>query len=256
MTTHNSLPVAVVTGGAGALGSAIATYFSRRGERVIILDLNGEEAARRAAQIGEVTTNPLVSMQVDLSDPIQAQECIQKISSDFGRLDRLINNAAFNPKQSLASTDLDAWDKTMAINLRAPMSLVQAAIPIWQTTRYGQVVNISSRTYLSGGPAAYTTSKAGLIGLTRSMALELGRLGVTANAVAPSMVKTPFTQQGRTEAEFKAFIEKHTAMSALKRLANIDDVVNAVGFLASDQATFITGEVLHVAGGAQLAAAP
>lgn len=255
MTAANRA-VTVVTGGAGALGSATARRFAFDGDVVVLLDRDEEATRRRAAELVDETGADVIPLVADLADPAQATASIHAVAHAHGRLDRLINNAAFNAKQSIDETDLDAWDTTMAVNLRTPMLLAKAAIPIWRETGTGRVVNIASRTYLSGGPAAYVTSKAGIVGLTRSMALELGPLGVTANAVAPSMIATPFTRGGRDKAEFEAFTRRHERMSALGRLATVDDVVNAIAFLASDAASFITGEVLHVAGGAQLAAAP
>ncbi|WP_456286048.1 SDR family oxidoreductase [Microbacterium sp. JZ70] len=250
------MPVTVVTGGAGALGSAVAARFAAQGDLVVLLDRDRDATAQRAGEIAERTGAEVLPLMADLSDPAQATASVETISRQLGRLDRLINNAAFNPKQRLDAVEVDAWDLTMAVNLRAPMLLARAAVPIWRATRYGRIVNITSRTYLSGGPAAYTTSKAGIVGLTRSMAVELGPLGVTANAVAPSMIVTPFTRGGRSAEELDAFVHKHERMSVLGRLATVEDVVDAIAFLAGDNASFITGEVLHVAGGAQLAAAP
>ena len=115
------------------------------------------------------------------------------------------------------------------------------------------MVNVSSRTWLGGGPTAYVTSKAAIVGLTRTLAVELGPLGVTVNAVAPSVVETPLTRAGRTEEEFEQFTARHLAMTPLGRLARPQDVADAVAFLAGERAAFITGEILHVCGGAQLA---
>ena len=146
-------------------------------------------------------------------------------------------------------------DAVLAVNLTAPMLLAQEAMRFWQAQRGGAIVNIGSRTWLSGAGPGYTASKAGLVGLTRSLAVQLGPLGITVNAVAPSYLGSAFNFAGNEEARRRAE-QEHIRLGVLDRLGTAEDVAGAVAFLTSEDARFITGEVIHVCGGAQLAARP
>lgn len=246
--------VAVVTGGAGALGAASGLRLARDGVTVVLVDVDGDEAERQAERIRTRTGRPAVGRKVDVTDENDVEQLVDEIGSRFGRLDQLVNAAGRNARGGFAEMRAD-WDQVVAVNLWAPALLCHASADLLAVGG-GAIVNIGSRTWLSGGPAAYAASKAGLVGLTRALAVELGPRDITVNAVAPSMVVTPFTRSGRSDAEFDAIVERHRAMAAIPRLATPEDVANAVAFLASDQARFITGEVLHVSGGAQLAPRP
>lgn len=248
-------PVAVVTGGAGALGAAIGMRLARDGARIVLVDLDGDEAGRQATRIRAETGRSAVARKADVTDENDVTMLVEELRAHLGRLDQLVNAAGMNSRGGFAELRED-WHRVVAVNLWGPALLCHTSAPLLSADGGGAIVNIGSRTWLSGGPAAYTASKAGLVGLTRALAVELGPRGVTVNTVAPSMVVTPFTRDGRSEAEFEEIVRRHRAMAAIPRLARPEDVANAVAFLASDQARFITGEVLHVSGGAQLAAKP
>lgn len=244
--------VALITGGAGAIGLACARRFALAGLIPVLAD---RDAARLDAAIAELGGAPARGLVADLADRAAPAAIMARIAADFGRLDVLVNNAGLSGARRIGSVTAAEWDAVLAVNLTAPMLLAQEAMRFWQAQRTGAIVNIASRTWLSGAGPGYTASKAGLVGLTRSLAVQLGPLGVTVNAVAPSYLGSGFNFPGDAAARAAAERE-HVALGVLGRLATAEDVAGAVAFLASRDAAFITGEVLHVCGGAQLAARP
>lgn len=250
---RDSTTVALVTGAGGAIGSAIARRLAAAGHAVVVADRDRATVERIVA---ELSGGPVLGIAADLAVPEAAAELIALVEQEAGRLDHLVNNAGLNRPRALETMTLDDWEAVLAINLRAPMLLAKAAIPLWRRQGGGAIVNIGSRVWVSGAVPAYTASKAGLVGLTRSLAVELGPIGVTANVVAPSFVDTPFTRQGRSEAEIAAMHERVLQITPIGRLGEPEDVAGAVAYLVSPEARYVTGEVLHVCGGSQLAGRP
>jgi len=245
-----------VTGGCGALGFATARRLARSGIDVVLVDRDVDAAPSRATALRAETGTEADGLALDLTAPDAAESVMAFVRSRPGRrLDILVNNAGLSRAPRLGEVTLEDWHAVLAINLTVPMLLAQAAMTFWRDGDGGRVINIGSRVWVSGSGPAYTASKAGLVGLTRSMAVQLGPLGVTANVVAPSFIDTPFNAASGHAAAARS-LDLNRRLGVLSRLGTPEDVANAVAFFASDEASFITGEVLHVCGGAQLAGRP
>ncbi len=238
--------VAVITGGGGDLGGVTAARLAEDGWTVIVADV---DLAAATAAAEPIAAHP---RRLDVADPAAIEAFTAATAAEFGRIDAVVCAAGVEPAQDLADIDVAAWDLTQAVNLRGPALLARAVLPWWTRQRSGSLINIASRTWLGGGHPGYAASKAGLVGLTRSLALELAPLGVRVNAVAPSFVRTKFSRQRGDERMLDEYAERVRATTPMRELIRPEDVANAVAFLASDQSARITGEVLHVCGGSQL----
>jgi NAD(P)-dependent dehydrogenase (short-subunit alcohol dehydrogenase family) len=247
--------VALVTGGAGAIGQAAARRLAGLGLVPVLADRDAARLDAAVAALREGTGLPALGVLADLADRAAPAAVMARIAAEFGRLDCLVNNAGLSGARRIGEVDLAEWDAVIAVNLTAPMLLAQEAMRFWRAGQGGSIVNVGSRTWLSGAGPGYTATKAGLVGLTRSLAVQLGPLGVTVNAVAPSYLGSGFNFGGDAEARARAEAE-HARLGVLDRIATAEDVAGAIAFLASPDSRFITGEVIHVAGGAQLAARP
>jgi NAD(P)-dependent dehydrogenase (short-subunit alcohol dehydrogenase family) len=247
--------VALVTGGAGAIGQATARRLARLGLVPVMADRDAARLDATVAALRGASGLPALGILADLADRAAPAAVMDRIAAEFGRLDCLVNNAGLSGARRIGEVDLAEWDAVIAVNLTAPMLLAQEAMRFWRAGRGGSIVNVGSRTWLSGAGPGYTATKAGLVGLTRSLAVQLGPLGVTVNAVAPSYLGSGFNFGGDAAARGRAEAE-HARLGVLGRIATAEDVAGAIAFLASPDARFITGEVIHVAGGAQLAARP
>ncbi|GAA0895846.1 SDR family NAD(P)-dependent oxidoreductase [Pseudonocardia zijingensis] len=249
-----SAPVAVVTGGAGAMGTAIATVLLGEGYRVALLDRrDAEEAAHRLARAHE---GRVLGVAADVSDEGSVRAAIERVDATWGRVDALVNNAGVEPQHSVEAGELETWQTTLDVNLTGAMLMIKHCIPLWRRLGAGRVVSVGSRVWLGGGStASYSASKAGLVGMTRAACRELGPLGVTANVVAPSFVRTPFNAVKGDADHIEDYAGRFAAASPLGTLVEPVDVAHAVAFLLSDRARAITGETLHVAAGTQLAPA-
>lgn len=239
----------VVTGAAQGLGRAFARDLAGRGWQVAIADLNGDRANQVAEEIAQ-TGGQARAFTCDVSDPVQVAELAQAITAQLGTVTGLVNNAAvFSTLRMGPFEDIDpeVWELVLRVNVTGAFLMCRAFIPAMKTAGYGKVVNISSATVLSGRPGYlhYVTSKAALIGLTRALASEVGRHGITVNAITPGSTATEIERETITPDQRQAM----AAAAAMRRVQVPADLVGAVAFLLSRDSDFITGQTLNVDGG-------
>jgi NAD(P)-dependent dehydrogenase (short-subunit alcohol dehydrogenase family) len=234
--------VALVTGGARGIGRACARRLAADGLRVVVADRAG--AAQAAAEIdGDADAE-----EVDLADADETLGLAQRVLDRHGRCDVLVNNAAQLGHHALSDLDLETWRRFQAVNLEAPFLLCRALVPAMAQRGEGRVVNIVSNTvWAPPGPGflAYITTKAGLLGFTRALAVEYGPSGVAVNAVAPGLTPTPGSQADTPDEAFAAV----RAQQAVHRSLTADDIAGAVSYLASSDASAVAGQALRVDGG-------
>lgn len=238
--------VAVITGAARGIGKAIALKFAQEGANIAFTDLNADDnfhnTEKEIAALG-VKAKGYASNAADFT---QAGEVIEQIVKDFGRVDILVNNAGITRDGLLMRMTEQQWDMVIGVNLKSAFNLTKAVLPFMMKQRSGSIVNMSSVVGVSGnaGQANYSASKAGMIGLTKSTAKELGSRGIRCNAIAPGFIITDMT--GVLSEEVRKDWESKIP---LKRGGTPDDVANVCTFLASDLSSYVTGQVIHCCGG-------
>jgi NAD(P)-dependent dehydrogenase (short-subunit alcohol dehydrogenase family) len=244
--------VAIVTGGGHGIGKAYARRLAEEGATIVIAEIDSAAAEQVAADLQRAGYGAL-GLRTDVSDAASVEEMARRTVERFGRIDVLVNNAAIFATVPMSRAPFDEldpaeWDRMMAVNLRGPWLASRAVIPQMRKQRYGKIINISSGTALKGaaGRIHYVTSKAGILGFTRTLAMELGKDNICVNCVAPG---STLSEENPDQALVK-YRQAAASARALQRLQTPEDLVGAVAFFASPDSDFITGQTLVVDGGA------
>jgi len=239
--------VAIVTGSASGMGRQTARRLAERGAAVVINDI---DAAKVESTVSEFKKNGwhAIAAVFDISKKAEVEDMVRETVAAFGRIDILVNNAGMERAGALRKLSEADWDLTIDVNLKGAFLCAQAVHGHMVEKKHGRIINISSRAWLGGaGQAPYASAKAGLVGLTRTLALELGRSGITANCIAPGLIHTPMWDE--LPAKDKTFLLSKVPTG---KLGSADDIANAVLFFADDEAGFISGQVVYICGGRSL----
>ncbi len=242
--------VAVVTGGASGMGEATCHELAKRGHKVGVLDVNGEGAQRVAEELRAEGADAL-GVTADVTNRPAVEEAFAKVRSELGPVSMLVTSAGMVGFAPFIDITPESWARIIDVNLTGTFHCCQAALPDMITAKWGRIVMISSSSAQRGSPlmAHYAASKGAVITLTKSLAREYAPLGITVNNIPPSGIETPMQQQSQAQGHVKSN-EEMANQIPVGHLGTGDDIAAAVGFLCSEQAGFITGQVLGVNGGA------
>lgn len=235
----------IVTGAGQGIGRSIALKMAQEGADVVIAEMNPDTGNQTKKEV-EALGRKALSFPVDVADQKQVRGMVEEVLKTWGKIDILVNNAGFDRGATLLKVKEEDWDAVLGVHLKGTFNCIQAVAPHMVENGYGKIVNISSVWGKSGGVSeiSYSAAKAGIIGLTKSVARELGRYQVNVNVVLPGLILTP-TVSKMAEKYLNMIIE----ITPLRRAGKSEEVANVVAFLASDEASFMTGAAVEVSGG-------
>ncbi len=239
---------AIITGGGRGIGRAVALAFAKEGADILINYQSNEKAAKEVVDSIRTFGRKTFSVKADVSNYQQVQEMVQQAINEFGRIDILVNNAGVSQPALLLNMTEDVWDRIIDIHLKGTFNCTQAVARHMKDKKSGKIINVISTAGLFGtvGQINYASAKAGIIGFTKSASRELGRYGINVNAICPGVTATDMTNKIRTDEKLK---EIYLSRIQLGRFAEPEEIAPAFVFLASDEASYITGHILCVDGG-------
>lgn len=239
--------VVLITGSASGMGRQTALRFAEKGATIVINDIDAEKVRGTVEEFRERGFRVLGAV-ADISNKVAVDGMVQQVVEEFGRVDVLVNNAGMERAGALRKLTEADWDITLNVNLKGTFLCSQAVHGHMVANKHGRIINIASRAWLGGaGQAPYSSAKAGVVGMTRTLAIELGRAGITVNCIAPGLIHTPMWDELPEK-------DQHFLLSRQPsgKLGDTDDIAQTVLFLADDAAGFISGQVLYVCGGRSL----
>ena len=241
--------VAVVTGAASGMGLAIARSLAARGDRVALLDLRGE-AALEAAESLRGGGARAIGAAVDVTDRRSVDDALAKVRAELGPVEILVTSAGVDAFEAFADITSESWDHILAVNLTGTFHCAQAVVPDMAAASWGRIVTISSASAQSGAlrMAHYVAAKAGVIGLTKALALELAPHGITVNNIPPGLIDTPMARRAEAAGDLLK-LEKLATRIPLRRVGTPEDVAALCAFLCSEEGGYVTGQVVGVSGG-------
>jgi 2-hydroxycyclohexanecarboxyl-CoA dehydrogenase len=248
----NSERVVVVTGGAAGIGLGISTLFAGNGHPVAILDLDDKQAKAQADRLGGRDSN-VIGLGVDVSDAEAMDAAYAEVRSRLGNVSIVIANAGYSEPVPFASMSRQQWLRMIDVNLHGVFNTIHPALPDMIERKWGRIVTISSLAGQSGAPnrAHYAAAKGGVIALTKSLASELARQGITVNTIPPALVATPMMEREIAAGDFPS-VETFAAGVPIGRAGTPEDIAYACEFLSSDKASYITGQQINVNGGTRM----
>nr|WP_144481039.1 beta-ketoacyl-ACP reductase [Cytobacillus oceanisediminis] len=243
--------VAFVTGGSRGIGKGIVQLFAQEGAKVAFIDLNEEALADTTNELNEKGYE-VYSKVANVTDAEQVEQAFKEVKDTFGSVDILVNNAGVIRDNLLFKMTDSDWQTVMDVHLKGSFNAARTAQKYMVEQKYGRIINISSTSALGNrGQANYAAAKAGLQGFTKTLAIELGRYGITANSVAPGFIETEMTKEtaARIGIPFEDLIKHSVAGIPVGRSGKPEDIANAVAFFADEKSSFVNGQVIYVAGG-------
>lgn len=249
MTGRFEGKVAFVTGGSRGIGKAIVELFANEGAKVAIIDVNDEALKQMADELKQFE---IYAKRANVVNGSEVEAAMKEVFDTYGSIDIVVNNAGVIRDNLLFKMTDSDWETVMDVHLKGSFNVVRAAQGYMVKQKYGRIINISSTSALGNrGQANYATAKAGLQGLTKTLAIELGKYGITTNAVAPGFIETEMTREtaSRIGISFEQLIEASLSQIPAGRSGKPEDIANAVAFFADEKSSYVNGQVLYVAGG-------
>lgn len=251
MTGRFNNRVAFITGGSRGIGKGIAETFAEEGAKIAIIDINEESLNEVQSEFKEKGYD-ILAIQANVVNAEEVEAAMEQVVSEFGSLDILVNNAGIIRDNLLFKMSDSDWDQVIDVHLKGTFNASRAAQKYMVKQNYGRIINISSTSALGNpGQANYATVKAGIQGFTKTLAKEIGKFGITTNAVAPGFIETEMTKAtaARVGIPFEEFVKGAASRIPVRRTGQPADIANAVAFFADEKSSFVNGQVLYVAGG-------